>query len=373
MRFPLRPALAAPALFLLASPVFAQEGDETVLLGSGKAIETKALDDALQAAAKASQVTGFSVAIVNDNQVVYERAFGTADRKTDAAVETDTLFEFASMSKPAFAALVVDLADEGVIDLDTPLAEYYPHPDLPDDPRAAKFTARHVLTHQTGLPNWRSDREDGKLTVAFEPGTDRLYTGEGFEYLADVLMHVLKTDDRGLDALFQERIAQPAGASDTFYVQNQARVDRKAKGYDKGEDYNGKIDYTDDGFGAAYSIHSTPGDYARLMIGLMAGPSLTDKERGVLFAPQKVTIAEDDPERAIGLIDVALSAPIYDLSIGRFYAHGGNNDGFSGMSAMVPEKGWAFVLVSNENQAQGFIFETTNVIMDLGLDPSILE
>ena len=373
MRLPLGLALAAPALSLLATPALAEDSEQSVVLASGKVMDAKALDEALEAAAKASKVTGFSVAIVNDNQVVYERAFGTADRETGAAVEADTLFEFASMSKPTFAALVVDLADEGVIDLDRPLAEYYPHPDLTGDPRAAKFTARHVLTHQTGLPNWRSNSEDGKLTIAFEPGTDRLYSGEGFEYLADVLMHVLKTDDRGLDALFQERIAQPAGARDSYYVQNQARVDRKAKGYYQGESYNGKIDYTDDGFGAAYSIHSTPGDYAKLMIGLMNGPSLTDAERGVLFAGQNMPIAEDDPERAVGLIDVALSSPIYELPIGRFYAHGGNNDGFSGMSAMLPDKGWAFVLVSNENQAQKFIFDTTNVILDLGLDPSILE
>lgn len=360
------------AFVAFASPALAEEAPPQVTLGSGQTMEVERLEQALQAAAQDSQVTGFSVAIVNDNAVVYESAFGIADRATKEPVTTQTLFEFASMSKPTFAALVVDLAEEGVIGLDSPLAEYYPHPDLPDDPRAAKITARHVLTHQTGLPNWRSDNEDGKLDIAFEPGTDRRYSGEGFEYLADVLMHLLKTDDRGLDAIFRERIAAPAGSTDSFYVQNAERVARKAKGYDKGEDYNGKIDYTDDGFGAAYSIHSTPGDYAKLMIGLMSGPSLTESERKTLFAAQNVPIAEDDPERAFGLTDLALSSPIYELPIGRFYAHGGNNDGFSGMSVMVPEKGWAFVIVSNENQATKFIFDTTNVIMDLGLDPALL-
>lgn len=373
MRFPLPLALAAPALSFLAVPAFAEDQASTLVAASGKELSAQSLDEALQAAAERSQVTGFSVAIVNDNEIVYERAFGTADKETGEAVTTDTLFEFASMSKPAFGALVIDLASEGVIELDRPLAEYYPHPDLTDDPRAAKFTARHVLTHQTGLPNWRSNNPDGKLDIAFEPGTARRYSGEGYEYLADVLMEILKTDDRGLDAIFQERIAGPAGAVDTFYVQDTQRVARKAKGYAKGEPRSGKIDYANDGFGAAYSIHSNPGDYAKLLIGLMSGPSLDESERAMFYRPQEVIIAPDDPELAMGLVDVALGYPIYEMPVGRLYAHGGNNDGFTGMSIVIPEKGWAFVMASNEDQATRFVFDTAAAILDLNLDPSLIE
>ncbi len=363
MRLPF--ALALGALASIGAPVFAQSQTEALALASGQQVEAAYLDEAVEALALKRGVRGVSVALVNDNKIVYQRNFGIADREAQVPVGETTLFEFASMSKPVFGALVVDLASEGVLDLDRPLADYYPHPDLGDDPRAAKFTARQVLTHQTGLPNWRTDNPDGALDIAFEPGTGRRYSGEGYEYLADVLMHVLNTDDRGLDAIFRQRIAIPSGASDTYFVQNAERVARKAKGYADGESFSGDIDYADDGFGAAYSIHSTANDYARLMIGLMNGSTLDDEERSIFFAPQGVSIPADHPERAIGFSDQALGYAVYELPIGRIYAHGGNNEGFSGSSAMQPEKGWAFVVVTNENQANDFILEVTGLMIGL--------
>lgn len=355
------------ALIAIASPAVAQEPSATVALGSGQKVPVEQVDATLESLARESHVNGFSVAIVNENAIVYERAFGMSNVETQTPVTTETLFEFASMSKPAFGALVVDLASEGVIDLDRPLAEYYPHPDLADDPRAAKITARHVLTHQTGLPNWRSDNPNGTLDFAFEPGQGRRYSGEAFEYLADVVMHILKVDDRGLDRVFQERIARPAGATDTFFVQSEDRIARKPVGYSKGEPFSGDIDYANDGFGAAYSIHSTAPDYAKLLIGLMSGSSLTEAERADFLSGQGVNIAADDPERAFGLTDHALGYPIYELPVGRVYAHGGNNEGFSGTSAMIPAKGWGFVLVSNENQAHDFILKTSVVLLGLNM------
>ncbi|MDC8754877.1 serine hydrolase [Erythrobacter sp. sf7] len=358
-------AFALAVMANVAFPAMAQQDSATVELASGAQVDAAYLDQALEAAAASQSVSGFSVALVNGNQIVYRRSLGVADRETQVAVSKTTLFEFASMSKPAFGALVVDLASDGIIDLDRPLAEYYPHPDLGADPRAAKITARQVLTHQSGLPNWRTDSPDGKLDIAFEPGTGRRYSGEGYEYLADVLMHILGTDDRGLDAIFRQRFAKPSGAFDTHFVQDADRVRRKATGYAKGKPFSGDIDYANDGFGAAYSIHSTASDYARFMIGIMDGSTLDEDERAIFFAPQGVPIPEDDPERAIGLADQALGYAVYELPIGRVFAHGGNNEGFTGSSAMLPDEGWAFVIVSNENQANDFVLQTMSLVLGL--------
>ena len=354
--------------FFIGAPLAAQTDQPagTVMLASGERVAPQQLDQAIAAAASKAEVSGVSFALVNENTILHSGTYGLADRARMLPVTQQTLFEFASMSKPVFGALVVDLAAEGVLELDAPLADYYPHPDLLDDPRAAQFTARQVLTHVTGLPNWRSDNPDGLLDIAFAPGTQRRYSGEGYEYLADVLMHILATDDCGLDGVFVERLARPAQANDTRFVQNAARLERKALGYRKGTRFSGATDYANDGFGAAYSIHSTPTDYARLMIGLMAGPSLDANERSVFLAPQDARIAADDPERALGLSGQALGYAIYDLPVGRVFAHGGNNEGFTGMSAMQPEKGWAFVLVANEDQANEFILEIAAIFLGLG-------
>ena len=75
-------------------------------------------------------------------------------------VEDDTLFAAASLTKPVFAAGVMALVDDGVLELDRPLSEYLPEPYLPEDHRAASITARMVLSHTTGFPNWREGSDD---------------------------------------------------------------------------------------------------------------------------------------------------------------------------------------------------------------------
>ena len=78
-------------------------------------------------------------------------------------MDENTLFEAASVTKPVFSFAVQRLAERGVIDLDKPLYLYLPYPDIEYDERYKLMTARHVLTHRTGFPNWRWMNEDGKL------------------------------------------------------------------------------------------------------------------------------------------------------------------------------------------------------------------
>jgi CubicO group peptidase (beta-lactamase class C family) len=106
---------------------------------------------------------------------------------TGEKVNDLTLYEAASITKPVFAFAVQRLAERGVIDLDKPLYLYLPYEDIAYDDRYKLMTARHVLTHRTGFPNWRSMNEDGKLNLKFTPGTGYGYSGEGFEYLKMVI------------------------------------------------------------------------------------------------------------------------------------------------------------------------------------------
>ena len=82
------------------------------------------------------------------------------------------------MTKPVFAYAVLKLVDEGKLDLDTPLVKYLSgRYDVGDDPRLDQITARHVLSHRTGFPNWRP-RGDKTLKIYFTPGDRFSYSGE---------------------------------------------------------------------------------------------------------------------------------------------------------------------------------------------------
>jgi len=112
-------------------------------------------------------------------------------------VDENTVFAAASLTKPVFAAGVMTLIDRGVLELDAPLREYLPDPYVPDDERAASITARMVLSHTTGLPNWRhgsNDRvhpKDGALRLRWQPGSRWGYSGEGYCYLQQVVEHLV--------------------------------------------------------------------------------------------------------------------------------------------------------------------------------------
>src|SRR5215210_7961178 len=126
-----------------------------------------------------ASVPGLALAVV-DGKRVWRRGFGDAIEESAQPVSDETVFEAASLGKPLFAYAVLRLVDAGVLDLDRPLYDYLPSPEA-DTPRMRRVTARHVLTHTSGLPNWRHTA--GPLAPETEPGETYAYSGEGFFYL----------------------------------------------------------------------------------------------------------------------------------------------------------------------------------------------
>ena len=138
---------------------------------------------------KEADVPGLSIALVRDGRLVWHHGFGVKDSKTKEPVTDDTVFEAASLSKPGFAYAVMKLVDAGKFDLDKPLNQYLPGDyDVGPDPRLAQITARRVLSHTTGFPNWRP--RGAALKIYFTPGEKFSYSGEGFVYLSKVIEHV---------------------------------------------------------------------------------------------------------------------------------------------------------------------------------------
>jgi CubicO group peptidase (beta-lactamase class C family) len=152
-----------------------------------------------------ASVPGIAIATVHRGDVSVE-GFGVRRAGTDDKVTGDTVFAAASLSKPVFASIVMQLAAEGTIDLTRPLASYLPLPN-PADERAKGITATHVLSHSSGWRNWRNAPDDA-LTADFEPGSKFSYSGEGYFFLQRV---VEKLTGQGLSRLARERVFTPLG------------------------------------------------------------------------------------------------------------------------------------------------------------------
>lgn len=172
-----------------------------------------------------ASVPGVAAAVVEQGTVVVYRAGRTGPEHANG-VAIDTVFEGASLGKPLVAYGVLRLAERGDLDLDRPLTAYVRTPDA-DNPAMRKVTARHVLSHTTGLPNWRDAA--GPLRPTAEPGREFSYSGEAFFYLQRVIERVTR---RPFARWMHQEVLEPLGMIESSFVWQPEFASRMAVGCD---------------------------------------------------------------------------------------------------------------------------------------------
>ncbi|GAA4276891.1 serine hydrolase domain-containing protein [Aquimarina mytili] len=314
-------------------------------------IPKDSIDAFIDSKMKEYNIPGVSFVVVNNGEVVYHKTKGYANVEEKLPITNQTIFEVASISKPVFGFFVMTFVEDGLLDLDKPLYQYMEYPDIAHDERYKKITARMVLCHRSGFPNWREDNDDNRLNIQFEPGTDYLYSGEGYQYLTLVLKHILKTDDAGLEAEFQKRIAAPLGLKHTVYVQNEYTRQHKAEPYDEdGKWIDWKNEYwfkkEDRKFYAPSSMHSEPLEFSKWMIAVMNKDVLSQESYSELLKPHS-KVPYDDFD-----VSYSLGFTIPHLPFTNLYLHSGNNEGFTGWFTLDTKKDWGYVLFTNSEYGE---------------------
>lgn len=329
------------------------DGDQSDELKSmlGWSLSREEFDAYIESQLEGKEVPGLSIALINDGALVHRYNYGWANLADSIRVTDVTIFEGASISKPVFAYFVMKFVEEGKLDLDRPLQDYYPHPDLSDEPWAELLTARIVLSHQSGLPNWREENENNVLSFQFEPGTEYGYSGEAYQYLAEVLREIEQTDWDGLEAIFQQKVAKPLGMKHTVFIQNDYTRLHKAEPYDSdGNWIDWKNEYwfnkNDTAFVAPASIHSEPADFTQWMIAIMNSTGLSEDSFDEMLSPQ-VNLPDAPLAAFYSLGFVRVDLPNFDI-----YMHTGNNEGFSSYFVLDRSSKWGFVLFSNSEYGE---------------------
>jgi CubicO group peptidase (beta-lactamase class C family) len=331
----------------------------------GFSISKQKIDAHLKARMDDLNIPGMSIAFINDGKVVHYRTFGYANIQDSLPVTEKTIFEAASLSKSVFAYFVMKCVEDGMLGLDIPLHTYLPNKDILHDERYKKITARMVLSHRTGFPNWRSDLPDNKLTIAFEPGTAFLYSGEGYQYLAEVLKKLGDGTWEGLEERFQKRIAKPLGLEHTVFIQNEYITANKAEPYDEGGRWispdRDKERSLRVQFIAPASIHTESLDFSKWLIALMNREGLDQDSFNELF---KVHAYANE----FGGIKFDYTLGFYkpQAPFTNIFTHGGNNYGFTSWFAIDPDKKWGFILFTNSEYGEQLGGE---LMLDLLLGP----
>jgi len=293
-------------------------------------------------------VTGLSLCLVQEGQVVWSLASGVQDVESGRSVEGDTIFQAASLSKPVFAYGLLGLVEEGLLELDRPLGEYWEYEDLAHDGRGGRITARMVLSHSSGLPNWRESGQP--LEFAFEPGEKFGYSGEGFVYLQKV---VEQLTGMGLAEFAAQRVFEPLGMALSGYAWREEYEELIAHGHNMAGESLGRAEW--ENANAAASLHTTAAEFGRFVAGVLNGEGLATESVREMLSPQ-VKVTEE--------IAWGLGWGLQEGEAGRSFWHWGDNGNFKAFTLGLPESGAGMAMFTNSFYGQSIVGDLLRALFD---------
>lgn len=307
---------------------------------------------------KSSNVPVVGIGLIEGGRVKQARVFG--ELRPGSAAPNAAIFNLASLTKPVVAMLTLKLVSQGQWDLDEPLAHYFVEPDLANDPNLIKVTTRLVLTHETGLPNWRGNEPGKKLWFAFEPGTGVKYSGEGYQYLRQALEHKFK---QPLDELARRLILEPWGMKDTrFYWDKTMKESLYAGGHDKdGKALEIEKWYEPNG---ANLLLTTVEDYSRFGAHVLRGGDLSKEVYREMVTPH-APAGTDTTKNPFGLC----WRLVPDLSNGEYaLVHTGRNPGLATIVILLPQSQRGIVVLTNGENGEEVYKKVVGGSLDLGTE-----
>ncbi len=341
--YPLRRALLPPLLLIAATAHAATPADAAA-----------ATDRFVAAEMRAQRIPGVALAVLRHGEPLYVRGYGVATLEHLVAVASDTRFQIGSVGKQFTATLVLQLAREGTLSLDVPLATY-----LPEIPASwAGVTLRRMLNHQAGIPQLTTpehnlldlhheytDAEYVRLATSlpldFEPGTDAAYSDTAYVLLGIVVNRVT---GRFYGDLLAERVFRPLGMERTQVLSDADIIPGRASGYEKDGDgrlrnqswVSAALNRTADG-----SLYSTVLDLARWDAALYGDRVLPQAELERMWSV--------DPHYGgqPPLLHFGYGWEINTLRGHRVIEYDGNWQGFQAAMARYPDRGLTVIVLTN--------------------------
>lgn len=327
------------------------------------------LDALVSRALRATGARGMAIAQIDDGQITGTHAYGVRNAAGDP-LQPRTIMYGASLTKAVVAYTVMQLVDEGRIDLDKSIATYLPRPlpdyetedkyaawsDLATDQRWRQLTPRILLTHGSGFANFGFLEPDRRLRFHFDPGTRYAYSGEGFILVQFVLERGLGLD---LGREMQRRVFDRFQMPDTSMMWRAAFGANLADGWDAA----GKAVPHDERSTtrAAGSMDTTLADFAQFAAAYVRGDGLSARGRAELVRPQRaISTASQFPtlqpelppaERRADL-SAGLGVVTFRGPQGAGFFKGGHDDITGNLWVCLERRRHCVVLLANDVRAE---------------------
>lgn len=340
-----------------------------------------------------THANGLALSVIDHGKVTYSRTFGIRNAKGNP-LTPDTVMYGASLTKSVFAYTVMQLVDQGKLNLDTPIKNYLdqplpsygpdpvfpdkygPYKDLAADPRWEKITPRMALTHSIGFSNFFFLEPDQKLRIHFEPGTRYSYSGEGLILLQFVIERGSKAKGLGLDVGDLTRANfDRLGMTRTSLVWRDTFAANLADGWnDQGKpqehDERSKVR-------AAGSMDTTISDLSKFVAALVRGDGLSAAARAEITKRQlHIATAHQFPPSQPDLpvekqrkdLYAGLGVIVFDGPQGHGFFKGGHNDSTANTMVCLETSQRCVLILSNDVRAEaGFADLVRFILGDTGV------
>lgn len=312
------------------------------------------LDQIMRARSEAADFSGVAL-VARRGQVLYEHAFGLANREWNVPNDLDTKFEIGSMTKQFTAMLTLQMVDEGKMSLDGHVSDYLPYYRKDT---GKQVTISELLSHTSGIPNFtdipgflEGPASRARYSVKefvekycsgdlqFDPGTRFEYSNSGYFLLGSILEHV---SGQSYERLLEERIFKPLGMKDSGYAHWETVLPHRASGYERSSSGLKNARYYDMSIPfAAGALYSTVGDLFSWDQALSGERLLPARLRDLLFRPN----LENYGYGWVMLIPKA-GTPYAGESIPM---HGGAIFGFQSVIQRIPKHREVIILLDNND------------------------
>jgi CubicO group peptidase (beta-lactamase class C family) len=314
-------------------------------------IDTQKLDDYLESMVLSNRIPGLAVAVVQDNQVVFQKGYGQA--KIGQQVTPKTQFYLGSVSKSFTGLAIMQLVEQGKLELDAPVQKYLTWFQVADAEASKKITIRNLLNHTSGLseggdpgaanysPTLIEQIELMKIAkLTAQVGEKYQYDSQNYRILALLIEQV---SGQTFGNYLNENIFTPLGMNNTTVIPEKFNNLAQGHGQMFGFPILRKEKFQPAGIGSGYIV-STAEDMGNFIIAMLSHGRLNEKS---LITEQSWTTIMTPPEGIKS--EYGMGWVITTMNGEKTIYHGGSLTNYQAFVMILPEKNTGFVFLSNQN------------------------
>lgn len=340
------------------------------------------LDPLIKQVMEQASMPGFAYAIVDNGKLAYAAAFGVRNLGSKEPMSVQSLFHMASITKPFVATSIMQLWEQGKIDLDAPVLKYLPYFRLADE-RYKRITVRQMLSHISGMPDvqdyeWDKPQYDdgaleryvkslGNYSLIGEPGAKMQYSNMAFEVLGDV---IAKVSGMTFESYVKRNILEPLGMKSSTLLVKQADPKLLTSPHVLSAAYDVEVSKV-----FPYNRMHSPSSTLYSNVLDMSRWAMANLNRGELDGKRILKASTYD------LMWKPAGKQFQDVGISWFLSkyrghfvvnHSGGDTGFVSLLVLIPEKKIAVVMMSNYDRASLRVINNAALDVALGLKPEAI-